>query len=123
MGVLGGYTHAKRGHGGRLHIVDIASGQETAVFNMHEIGPRLSGENGTSEPFACQFLGNWRYLVAMTGNKLSCFDVERGLETCSIGFSSGPGKGKLSVWKSDTQRYVKAETDKGTSFYRIVLKK
>jgi hypothetical protein len=123
MGVLGGYTHAKRGHGGRLHIVDIASGHETTVFNLHEIGPRLSGENGTSEPFACQFLGSWRYLIAMTGNKLSCFDVERGLETCSIGFSNGPGKGILSVWKSDTQRYVKAETDKGTSYYHIVLKK
>jgi hypothetical protein len=123
MGVLGGYTHARRGHGGRLHIVDITSGVETTVFNMHEIGQRLSGENGTSEPFACQFLGNWRYLIAMTGNKLTCFDVERGLETCNIVFTNGPGKGVLSMWKSDTQRYVKAETDKGTSFYRIALKK
>ena len=123
MGVLGGYSHARRGHGGRLHLIDIASNQETQVLNMHEIGQRLSGENGTSEPFACQFLGNWRYLIAMTGNKLSCFDVERGLETCTIGYTNGPGKGKLSVWKADADRYIKAETDKGTSYYRIALKK
>lgn len=123
MGVLGGYTHAKRGHGGRLHVVDIASGMETMLFNMHDLGPRLSGENGTAEPFACQFLGNWRYLIAMSGNKLSCFDVERGLETCSIAYADGPSKGKMSVWKSGPQRYIKAETDKGTNFYRIVLKK
>ncbi len=123
LGVVGGYTHAKRGHGGRLHIIDIATAKELTVFSMHELGPRLSGENGSAEPFACKFLGSWRYLVAMTGNKISCFDVERGLETCSIPYSNGPKSGRLSVWKSGTDRFVKSETDKGSNFYRIALKK
>jgi hypothetical protein len=123
MGVLGGYSRARRGYGGQLHVVDIANTKEVIVFTMHELGPRLSGENGTSEPFACQFLGNWRYLVAMTGNRLACYDVERGLETCNIAYSNAPKKGKISLWKSDRERYLKTETDQGVNVYRIAFKK
>lgn len=123
MGVLGGYTRARRGYGGRLHMVDIASTKELTVFTMHELGPRLSGENGTSEPFACTFLGNWRYLVAMTGNRIACFDVERGQETCNITYSNGPKNGKLSLWKSDKDRYLQVDTDQGTTVYKIAVKK
>lgn len=123
MGVLGGYTRARRGYGGRLHMVDITSGKELTIFTMHELGPRLSGENGTSEPFACTFLGNWRYLVAMTGNRLACFDVERGQETCNIAYSNGPKNGKLSIWKSDKDRYLQVETDQGRNVYKIAVKK
>jgi hypothetical protein len=123
VGVLGGYTRARRGYGGRLHLIDVATAKEFTLFTVHELGPRLSGENGTSEPFACQFLGNWRYLVAMTGNRIACFDVERGQETCNIAYSNGPKNGKLSLWKLEKDRYLKAETDQGTSIYKIVLKK
>lgn len=123
VGVQGGYTHARRGYGGRLHMVDIATSKEITLFTMHELGPRLSGENGTSEPFACQFLGNWRYLVAMTGNRIACFDVERGQETCNITYSNGPKNGQLSIWKSDKDRYLKVETNQGVNVYRIALKK
>ena len=123
VGVLGGYTRARRGYGGRLHLIDVATTKEFTLFTMHELGPRLSGENGTSEPFACQFLGNWRYLVAITGNRIACFDVERGQETCNITYSNGPKNGKLSLWKADKDRYLKAETDQGTHIYKIVLKK
>jgi hypothetical protein len=130
MGVVGGYTwqiNRLRGlsrlYGARLHLVDIAGNKELTTFTLHELGQRGDGENGTSEPFACTFLGNWRYLVAMTGNKIACFDVERGLETCSIKYTNGPGKGKLSFWQADNQRYLRAQTDKGDSFYRIAVKK
>lgn len=128
LGVLGGYLSEylrfdkSRNYGGRLHIVDIQQAKEINTFTLHELGKRASGENGTSEPLACTFLGSWRYAVAMTGNKVSCFDVERGTETCTLPVSGAPAKAVVSLWKAGSDSYLKFETDKGVSFYKIVKK-
>ena len=128
MGVLGGYMSEylrfdkTRNYGGRLHIVDIHQAKEVNIFTMHELGKRASGENGTSEPLACTFLGSWRYVVAMTGNKVSCYDVERGTETCAMPVAGSPAKAAVSLWKSGSDSFLKFETDQGVSYYKIVKK-
>ncbi len=129
MGVLGGYVSEFRRweklrlYGSRLHLIDIHNVREQVTFTLHGVGQRASGENGSSEPLACLFLGNWRYLVGMSGNKLACFDVERGLETCSIPLDDAPARATLSIWQAGDQRYVRSESDKGIHFYRIVVQK
>lgn len=128
LGVLGGYMSEYlrfdkiRNYGGRLHIVDIQQAREVNTFTLHALGKRASGEDGTSEPLACTFLGSWRHVVAMTGNKVSCFDVERGTETCTLPVPGAPSKAAFSLWKAGSDSYLKVETDQGVSYYKIVKK-
>ena len=126
IGVVGGYTWQKlrlggmgRLVGGRLHLIDIKAGREFTLFTMHELGKRGAGEDGISAPLACGFLGNWRYLIGVTGNKLSCFDVERGLETCTYALPEPIKKASMSVVTADGKRYLRLDTDRGLRFFSI----
>lgn len=128
LGVLGGYMSEFlrfdkiRNYGGRLHLIDIAQKKEINTFTLHELGKRASGENGTSEPLACTFLGSWRHLVAITGNKLSCYDVERGTESCSLQVAGAPDKASFSLWQAGSDSYLKVLADGAVSYYKIVKK-
>jgi hypothetical protein len=130
VGAVGGYTWAvdrlgglKRTYGGRVHLVDTGSAQEFNLHTVHAVGPREAGENSSSAPLACGFVGNWRYLVVATGNVLSCFDVERGAETCRLPLKGGISKGQLSVGRVGNNAYVALSSDKGKAYYRVVVAK
>jgi hypothetical protein len=119
---VGGYTWAisrlgglSRSYGGRVHLIDIDQTAEFNVMTVHETGKRGAGEDGSSAPLACRFLGNWRYLLVASGNKLVCLDVERGVETCSHRIEGGasqvqidvvdvPGQGSQVVLEADGRR-------------------
>jgi hypothetical protein len=128
VGAVGGYTWAvnrlggmSRGYGGRVHLVDTAKGEEFNVHTVHGVGARESGEDGTSAPIACAFVGNWRYLVVATGNVLSCYDVERGAETCRLRITGAPSKATLGIGRVGNAAYVSLQTDKAKTYYRVVL--
>ena len=84
--------------------------QPVVQLTLHELGQRGAGENGASAALACQFLGSWRHLVAASGNRLACFDVERGRETCSIALAEAlpyePGRAQLRVLQAAGEGYV-----------------
>jgi hypothetical protein len=130
VGAVGGYTWAinrlggmTRGYGGRVHLIDIGSSEEFNVHTVHAVGARESGEDGTSAPIACAFVGNWRYLVVATGNVLSCYDVERGTETCRLKLQGAPKQAQFSIGRVGTGAFVALQSDKGKTYYRVVIAK
>lgn len=130
VGAVGGYTWAvdrlgglNRTYGGRVHLVDIAGAQEFNLHTVHAVGKRESGEDGTSSPIACGFIGNWRYLVVATGNVLSCYDVERGAETCRLKLQGAPKQAQLSVGRVGNAAYVALQTEKAKTYYRVAVAK
>lgn len=130
VGAVGGYTWSvnrlgglERTYGGRVHLVDTASAQEFNLHTVHAVGKRESGEDGTSAPLACAFVGNWRYLVVATGNVLSCYDVERGAETCRLKIAGAPRQAQLSVGRVGNSAFVGLQSDKGKTYYRVVVAK
>ncbi|MBX3622947.1 MAG: hypothetical protein KF891_23500 [Rhizobacter sp.] len=130
VGAVGGYTWAvnrlggmTRTYGGRVHLIDTASSEEFNLHTVHPVGTRESGENGTSAPIACAFVGNWRYLVVATGNVLSCYDVERGAETCRLKLAGAPKTAQLSVGRVGNGAFVGLQADTGKTYYRVVVAK
>jgi len=130
VGAVGGYTWAvnrlggpSRTYGGRVHLIDTGTVQEFNVHTVHAVGVREAGEDSISAPLACGFVGNWRYLVVASGNVLSCYDVERGVETCRLPLRGGIGKGQLSVGRLGNNAYVALQSDKGKTYYRIAVGK
>jgi hypothetical protein len=116
---LGGMRHLY--YGGRVHLVDIGEPREFNVYTVHETGNRGAGENGTSAPLACRFLGDWRYLLVVTGNKAGCYDVERGVETCSFPIAEGPKSARIGIAHTPTADYVLVDLDHGhTLSFRVV---
>lgn len=104
-------------YGGYAHVVDLKEPRELVKLTLHEIGPRASGENGTSGVIACGFLGAWRHLVLASGNRIACFDVERGRETCSLPVPGAPDKAVLQLLQAGPDRVVEFKPDKGASSY------
>jgi hypothetical protein len=123
MGVHGTYAWIGgplgRAHGGYLHLVDIAGAREVAKLTLHELGARDRGDNGSSAALACSFLGNWRYLIAASGNKIVCFDVERGIQTCSHAVLGAPDQAALKFWQSGARRYVVLASGKGQQTFEL----
>ncbi len=110
---------ATRTYGGYLHLVDLPGAREIAKLTMHELGERDRGENGPSSALACSFLGNWRYLIAASGNKIACFDVERGMQTCSHPVTGAPESASLKFWQAGAKRYVVLSSAKGSQAFEL----
>lgn len=130
VGAVGGYTWAvdrlgglQRTYGGRVHLVDTGNAQEFNLHTVHPVGKRESGEDGSSAPLACAFVGNWRYLVVATGNVLSCYDVERGAETCRLKITGAPKQATLGIGRVGNSAYVALQTEKARTYYRVVVAK
>lgn len=112
-----------RRYGGYLHLINVADKREVAQLTVHELGQRGAGENGPSAALACSFLGDWRHLVAASGNRLVCFDVERGRETCSLPVAGAPDKASLHLLAGGSERFVELRTPRGSSFYRVATRR
>jgi hypothetical protein len=108
-----------RRYGGYLHLVDVKAQKALTQLTLHELGQRGAGENGSSAALACRFLGSWRYLVAASGNRLACWDVERGRETCSVPLPFAPEKAELRLLQAGSERFVELVGDKGRVAFRI----
>jgi hypothetical protein len=133
-GVLGTYAWSQdrlardnaRRYGGYLHLLDLRAAQPVAQLTLHELGQRGAGENGSSAALACQFLGSWRHLVAASGNRLACFDVERGRETCSIALAEAlpyePGRAQLRVMQAAGEGFVELQVGgRAAAAWRIAV--
>jgi hypothetical protein len=111
------------GYAGYIHLIDLAEKREIAQLTVHELSQRGRGENGTSAVLACSFLGDWRFLVAASGNRLACFDVERGRETCSLPLEGAPEKIEMQLLAAGDERFLELKTGKSSSYYRITARR
>ena len=108
-----------RKYGGYLHLVDVKDRKPVTQLTLHELGNRGAGENGTSAAIACSFLGSWRYLIAVSGNRLACWDVERGRETCNVPISYAPEKATIRLLQAGNERFVELQSDRGRSAFKL----
>jgi len=92
-----------RRFGSRVHLVDAKGLREFNVLWCHEVG---HGGGGGREILDCMFLGNWRFLVAVTGRKLFLWDVERGENMWSQDIRPPRGSPLLGFLRRGNRGYV-----------------
>jgi hypothetical protein len=105
MALVGGYvrTFPQRQYFSRLHVVDIAAGKEVLKINTTTGG---ADAHGSSKLLDCLFLGNWRYIAAITGSKLFLWDAERGAEMNSVFLDEGIDNAELIYGKAGKEGYL-----------------
>lgn len=105
MAVIGGYvrTFPERHYISRVHLVDIVAGKEVTKINTTTGG---ADAKGNSKILDCLFVGNWRYLAAITGSKLFLWDSERGVEMSSVFLSEGISSAELDYGKIGKDGYL-----------------
>jgi hypothetical protein len=112
-----------RTYGGYLHVVDVANRQEATKLTVHELGNRGRGEDGTSAVLACGFMGSWRHAFAASGNRVVCFDLERGRETCSHVWPGGPKTITVQWLRAGARRLIRLDSDQGTRLFEVVAER
>lgn len=111
-------------YGSRVHLVDLAQGREIAVFDTRELGRKPKEHRGSSQVLDCLFVHSWRYLAAVTGDVLSLWDTERGLNLAEILLPFGTDAASLEVLRSGEAHFlrVKGANDRQAT-YRIATGK
>ncbi len=110
MALVGGYirTFPQRQYFSRLHLVDIAAGKEVLKINTTTGG---ADARGSSKLLDCLFVGNWRYIAAITGSKLFLWDSERGVEMNSVYLDEGINNAELVYGKVGKEGYLTIKKD------------
>jgi hypothetical protein len=129
VGVVGGSLYAlvrgrtglEKQYGSRVHLVDLAQKREITVFDTRPLGRKPREHRGTSKVLDCMFVHSWRYLAAVTGDVLSLWDTERGLNLAEILLPFGTDEASLDVLRAGEAYFlrVKGEDDQ-QAIYRIV---
>jgi hypothetical protein len=107
--------------GSRVHLVDIAQKSEVGVFRTQEVGRKPREHRGSSQVLDCLFMHSWRYLAAVTGDVLSLWDTERGLNLAEVLLPFGTEKASLEVLKSGDAFFLRVKGE-GTrqAAYKVV---
>ncbi len=105
MAVIGGYirTFPERHYFSRIHMVDLVAGKEVMKQNTTTSG---ADAKGGSKILDCLFVGNWRYLAAITSSKLFLWDTERGVEMSSVFLDEGINSAELDYGKIGKEGYL-----------------
>lgn len=121
MALVGGYirTFPERQYFSRLHVVDITAGKQVMKIDTTTFGADARGGNKLLD---CLFVGNWRYIAALTGSKLFLWDTERGVEMNSVVLDPGLNNAELEYGNVGKDGYLTIMTD-GRVYhtYEIVL--
>ncbi|MDC1286377.1 hypothetical protein N8198_00670 [Gammaproteobacteria bacterium] len=126
LGVAGGYLKitgvGSRTYGSRLHVIDLAEGKEILLFDTSLQDRKHSWEKGVRKLQDCMFIESWRYLVALTGNHISLWDTERGINMSEILLSRGIKKGgSLDYISNGVSRFIVVRRGgKAQQFFEIV---
>jgi hypothetical protein len=131
IGVVGGSLQAlvrgrsgiEKQYGSRVHLVDIAQKREVTVFDTRELGRKPREHRGTSKVLDCMFVHSWRYLAAVTGDVLSLWDTERGLNLSEVLLPFGTEEAALEVLRVGDDYFLRVKGDSAGKAvaYRIVL--
>lgn len=111
-------------YGSRVHLVDTAGKREIAVFDTQEVGRKPREHRGSSQVLDCVFVHSWRYLAAVTGDVLSLWDTERGLELSEVLLPFGTDDASLEVLKAGDAFFLRVKGDGSRqATYRLALGK
>jgi len=125
LGVVGGYLKQTGGniayYGSRLHVVDVQEQKEVLVFDTALVDRKHSYENGTKRLIDCMFLANWRYVVGLTGNHLSLWDTERGLQMAQVPLPEGLEEGRLEVAQSGAEVFLVVRDGDGRAYKQFKI--
>ena len=123
--VRGGMAGMMKVYGSRVHLVDIAQKREVTAFVTKELGRKPREFNGTSQVLDCMFVHSWRYLAAVTGDVLSLWDTERGLNLSEIQLPFSTDQGSLEVLRAGDGYFLQVKGDAAgkVAAYKIVLAK
>lgn len=125
LGVVGGYLKQTGGniayYGSRLHVVDVQEQKEVLVFDTALVDRKHSYEKGTKKLIDCMFLANWRYVVGLTGNHLSLWDTERGLQMALVNLPEGLEQGRLEVAQSGTDVFLLVRDGDGRAYRQFKI--
>jgi len=129
LGAVAGYIvdtdfrrRPQRLYGSRMHLIDLESKQELMVFNCHAVEKSARDEKGTKQILDCMFVLNWRYLSAVTGNRLFLWDTERGLLQASILLPAPVKKAALHLAHDQDTHYLVVQSGRGQAAYAIARK-
>jgi hypothetical protein len=111
----------EREFGSRVHLVDLAQEREITVFQTQEVGRKAREQRGSSQVLDCLFVHSWRYLAAVTGDVLSLWDTERGINLAEILLPFGTDEASLEVLRAGEAYFlrVKGKDDGQLAVYRI----
>ena len=111
----------EREHGSRVHLVDLGEKREITVFETLEVGRKDREQRGTSQVVDCLFVHSWRYLAAVTGDVLSLWDTERGVNLAEVVLPFGMDEATLEVLRAGEAYFVRVKGgDEGQlAVYRI----
>jgi hypothetical protein len=129
VGVVGGSlnTLARGPHGmemhfgSRVHLVDLAQSREITVFETRALGRKPKEHRGTSQVLDCLFVHSWRYLAAVTGDVLSLWDTERGINLSEVLLPFGTDEAVLEVLRAGEAYFLRVTGEKKDqqAVYRI----
>jgi hypothetical protein len=127
LGAVGGYIidtdfrrRPQRLYGSRIHLIDLAANQEISTFECHAVEKKSNREKGTQQILDCMFVLNWRYLSAVTGNKLFLWDTERGTMQADIALDSPLKKAQLRLGRVSDKSFLVIQSGKKQIAYQIV---
>ncbi|MGQ0586356.1 MAG: hypothetical protein ACT4PK_04040 [Gammaproteobacteria bacterium] len=120
IGAAEGRGVGEREFGSRVHLVDVAQKRELTVFQTQEVGRKVREHRGSSQVLDCMFVHSWRYLAAVTGDLMSLWDTERGINLAEIQLPFGSDESSLAVLRAGEAYFLRVDgEDKQQATYRI----
>ena len=112
LGVVGGYLKVtgfgRRTFSSRLHIIDLDEKKEILLFETSLKDRKHSWEKGVRELQDCMFVNNWRFIIGLTGNHISLWDTERGINMSEIHIKKGiKSGGELDLISDGVNQFIK----------------
>jgi hypothetical protein len=101
--------------GSEIHLVDMKEARDFKTIECHPMG---RGAAGTREILDCIFIGNWRYLAAVSGMTFFFWDVEKSETMTQLNLPSPVERATLTYPKSGGG-HIYLATDKGN--YRFTI--
>lgn len=106
--------------GSRVHLLDIAQEREITVFTTRELGRKPKEHRGSSKVLDCLFVYSWRYLAAVTGDVLSLWDTERGLNLAEVLLPFGTDAANLELLRGKDGLFLRVQgDDKQQALYHL----
>lgn len=106
--------------GSRVHLVDLAQSREITAFETRALGRKPKEHRGSSAVLDCLFVHSWRYLAAVTGDVLSLWDTERGLQLTEILLPFGTEEAALDVLRAGEAYFLRVKAGEQQALYKIV---